>query len=145
MTLKFEVKLPTTWTFITRLVIMMPSRSWYLFWHFWGQGSQKNWMNHVTLTVDLQNWGHKYTLHMTFRISGCMYSKDKISVSILTFSRSRISKKQNQLPNLDSWPWTSRSNLLFLLLYDLSYLWLYTWYKLDLGVDSNFLEVKDLE
>ena len=30
---------------------------------------------------------------MTFRISGCMYSTDKISVSILTFSRSRISKK----------------------------------------------------
>ena len=30
---------------------------------------------------------------MTFRISGCMYSKDKISVSILTFSRSGISKK----------------------------------------------------
>ena len=30
---------------------------------------------------------------MTFGISGCMYSTDKISVSILTFSRSGISKK----------------------------------------------------
>ena len=30
---------------------------------------------------------------MTFRISGCIYSTDKISVLILTFSRSRISKK----------------------------------------------------
>ena len=31
---------------------------------------------------------------MTFRISGCIYSTDEISVSILTFSRSRISKKK---------------------------------------------------
>ena len=30
---------------------------------------------------------------MTFRISGCIYGKDKISVSCLTFSRSKISKK----------------------------------------------------
>ena len=38
---------------------------------------------------------------MTFGISGFMYSTDKISVSILTFSRSGISKKQNQLRDLD--------------------------------------------
>ena len=30
---------------------------------------------------------------MTFRISGCIYSTDKISLLILTFSISRISKK----------------------------------------------------
>ena len=34
---------------------------------------------------------------MTFRISGCIYSKDEISVSIPTFSRSRISKKTKYL------------------------------------------------
>ena len=84
----------------------------------------KTEINHLTLTFDLQNWGHKYILLFDLRISGCIYSKDKISVSILTFLRSRISKKENQLPDLDSWPWTSRSNLL---LYDLSYLWLYKW------------------
>ena len=35
---------------------------------------------------------------MTFRISGCIYSEDKILVSILTFLRSRIlEKKTNYL------------------------------------------------
>ena len=34
---------------------------------------------------------------MTLHISGCIYGTDKISVSILTLSRSRISKKNNYL------------------------------------------------
>ena len=43
--------------------------------------------------VDLRNLRSKIYTIMTLGISGCMYSTDKISVSILTFSRSGISKK----------------------------------------------------
>ena len=41
-----------------------------------------------------------------------------------------------------AWPWKSRSNTF---LHDLSYLRLSTWYKVDLGVDSNIFEVGDFE
>ena len=41
-----------------------------------------------------------------------------------------------------AWPWKSRSNTF---LHDLSYLRLQTWYKVDLGVDSNIFEVKDIK
>ena len=55
-----------------------------------------------------------------------MYSTDKISVSILTFSRNQGSRKK-QIPI--TWLWhlilnVTPSNSL---LYDLRYLWLYTW------------------
>ena len=101
MTLKFEVKLPSTLPFITRLVIMMQNWSWCLFWQFWGRRSQKNWNK----SRDLDGWfsnsrSYIYTI-MTFHISGCIYGTDKISVSILTFSRWRISKKTK----LITWPW----------------------------------------
>ena len=100
-------KPPTNWPFINRLVIMIQSWSWCLFWHFWVRDLRKTEINHVTLTVDLQNWGHKYILHVTFCISGCMYSKDKISVPILTFLRSGISKKTKSI----TWPWQLTLNV----------------------------------
>ena len=45
---------------------------------------------------------------MTFISSGCIHDADLKLVSILTFSRSRLSKTQNQSPDLDVWPWKSR-------------------------------------
>ena len=39
------------------------------------------------------------------------------------------------------WPWKSRSNTF---LHDLSYLRLYTWHKLDPGIESNIFEVKNI-
>ena len=81
--------------------------SWCLFWHFWSRGSQKNWNK----SRDLDGWpsnsrSYIYTI-MTFHISGCIYGTDKISVSILTFSRPRISKKTKSI----TWPWELTLNV----------------------------------
>ena len=44
-------------------------------------------------------------------------------------------------PDLHSWPWKSRSNLLP---NDLHYLWLNTCYRLDFSIDFNIIEVEEL-
>ena len=50
-----------------------------------------------------------YIFLMTLLISGCMHAIDSILVSILTFTMLRILKNQDQSPDLDGWPWLSRS------------------------------------
>ena len=45
-------------------------------------------------------------------------------------------------PDLYSWPWKSRSNII---LNDLYYLWLNTWYRLDFSIDFNIIEVEELK
>ena len=44
-------------------------------------------------------------------------------------------------PDLHSWPWKSRSNILS---NDLHYLWLNTCYRLDFSIDFNIIEVEEL-
>ena len=80
---------------------------------------------------------------MTFVIFGCIHDTDLILVLILTNSRSVISNK----PKLITWPWqlTFETKVKNIYYYDLRYLWLYVWYRHDFGVDSDFLEVRDLE
>ena len=130
---------------------------------------------------------------MTFLSSGCIHAADLILVSILTFSKSRISEN----PKSVTWPWwltlkikvkhvcvwpfvslvvniyrhdlcidfnnfeawdvenvkTIHVSQTFDLVtqghthlsYDLAYLRLYAYYWLDLGVDSNILNVEDLK
>ena len=51
-------------------------------------------------------------------------------------------KTQNQSPDLDVWPWKSRSNTF---LHDLSYLRLQSWYAVNLSVDSNIFEIEDIK
>ena len=48
-----------------------------------GQGSRKNKINYLTLTVDLERQGQTY-FYMIFLIFGCMHDTDLILVSILT-------------------------------------------------------------
>ena len=48
-------------------------------------------INHLILMFDLENLGQTLFC-MTFHISGCKHDTKSILVSILTFSRSRISK-----------------------------------------------------
>ena len=45
-------------------------------------------------------------------------------------------------PDLYSWPWKSRSNII---LNDLHYLWLNTCYRLDFSIDFNIIEVEELK
>ena len=45
-------------------------------------------------------------------------------------------------PDLYSWPWKSRSNII---LNDLYYLWLNTCYRLDFSIDFNIIEVEELK
>ena len=48
-------------------------------------------ISHLTLMFDLENLGQTLFC-MTFHISGCKHDTKSILVSILTFSRSKISK-----------------------------------------------------
>ena len=79
---------------------------------------------------------------MTFHISGCKHDTKSILVSILTFSRSKISK----IIKTNTWPYwlTLKTQGHTLFSYDLAYLRLYACYLLDLGVESNILKVEDL-
>ena len=54
----------------------------------------------LSLLHDLENQGQT-PFCMTFHISGCKHDTKLILVSILTFSRSRISKMLKTIP----WPW----------------------------------------
>ena len=54
----------------------------------------------LSLLYDLENQGQT-PFCMTFHISGCKHDTKLILVSILTFSRSRISKMLKTIP----WPW----------------------------------------
>ena len=58
------------------------------------------------------------------------------------FQCQRSQKTQNQSPDLDVWPWKSRSEIF---LHDLSYLRLQTWYEVDLSVDFNIFKIEDIE
>ena len=61
------------------------------------------------------------------------------------FEHIRCWKSQNDLhmsPDLHSWPWRSRSNIL---LNDLYYLWLDTCYRLDFSIDLNIIKVEELK
>ena len=83
-------------------VYMMQTWSWCRFQHLQCRVSQKTKpkISHLTLMVDLEN--HGQTLFcMTFHISGCKHDTKLILVSILTFSRVRISKKLKTI----TWPW----------------------------------------
>ena len=60
---------------------------------------------------DLENQGQTH-FFTTFLISGCKHDIKLILVSILTFSRSRISNMLKQLCELDGLPWNSRSHIL---------------------------------
>ena len=60
---------------------------------------RKSKISHMTLMVDLENEG-KTHLCMTFRISGCKHHTDMIFVSILTMSRTRMSKMLKQFTYL---------------------------------------------
>ena len=57
----------------------------------------KSRINNLTLMVDLENEGQTH-LCMTFLISGSKHDTNSILVSILTFSRSRISKMLKSNP-----------------------------------------------
>ena len=54
----------------------------------------------LSLLHDLENQGQT-PFYLTFHISGCKHDTKLILVSILTFSRSRISKMLKTIP----WPW----------------------------------------
>ena len=79
---------------------------------------------------------------MTFINSGCIHDADLTLVSILTFQGRGSQKTKNQSPDLDVWPWKSRSNIF---LHDLSYLRLQTWYEVDLSVDFNIFKIEDIK
>ena len=81
---------------------------------------------------------------MTFHISGCKHDTKLILVSILTFSRSRISKCWKQTRDLDGWPWNSRSHTCIVWPSLTPAVYNYTWCRLDLSVDSNIFWVEDL-
>ena len=142
MTLKFEVKLSTTWPFITRLVVMMQSWSWCLFWHFWGQGSQKNWNK----SRDLDSWPSKsrsswvfndllhfrlYTwyrldLHVDFKVF------DARDLAVITiFHLTSTDDLDHQGQNYLLWP--------------LAHHGLDTWFRLNLGVDLNISNFGNLK
>ena len=53
---------------------------------------ENNKINYLTLTVDFERQGQTH-FYMTFLIFGCIHDTDIILVSILTKSRSVISKK----------------------------------------------------
>ena len=57
-------------------------------------------INHLTLMFDLENLGQIFFC-MTFHISGCKHDTKSILVSILTFSRSKISK----IIKTNTWPY----------------------------------------
>ena len=99
-------------------------------------------INHVTLTDDLEIWGQT-SFNSSIHNKTCNCDADSILVSILTFLRSGISEKLK----LITWPWrlTFKLKVIHIYYYDLPYLWLYIWYRQDLGVDSYFLKAKDLE
>ena len=63
----------------------------------------------LSLLHDLENQGQTLFC-MTFLISGRKHDTNSILVSILTFSRSRISKMLKKLRDLNGWPWNSRSH-----------------------------------
>ena len=65
--------------------------------------------NILSLLHDLENQGQT-PFCMTFLISGCKHDTNSILVSILTFSRSRISKMLKNLRDLNGWSWNSRSH-----------------------------------
>ena len=100
-------------------------------------------INHLTLMFDLENLGQTFFC-MTFHISGCKHDTKSILVSILTFSRSKISKIIKTNTWL-TWPYrlTLKLKVIHFFLYDLAYLRLCACYLLDLGVESNILKVED--
>ena len=61
----------------------------------------------LSLLLDFDNQGQT-PFCMTFHISGCKHDKNSILVSILTFSRSRISKCYKKSHDLNGWLWNSR-------------------------------------
>ena len=92
----------------------------------------------LSLLHDLENQGQT-SFCMTFLISGCKHDTKLILVLILTFSRSQISnmlKKNHATLKVDLGTQGHTHSL-----YDLSYLRLYTGYRLDLGVDSNICKI----
>ena len=91
---------------------------------------------------DLENLGQTLFC-MTFHISGCKHDTKSILVSILTFSRSRISK----MLKTNTWPWRLTLKLKVIHFSHMTLLisgcmpainWL------DLGVESNIFKVEDL-
>ena len=70
----------------------------------------------LSLLHDFENQGQTPSC-VTFLISGCEHDIKSILVSILTFSRSRISKMLKKLRDFDGWPWNSSHTRS---LYDLS-------------------------
>ena len=89
---------------------------------------------------DLENQGQT-PCYVTFLISVFKQDTNSILVSILTFSRSTISKMLIKSRDLNSWPRNSRSHTFIVWPFQLR---LYTCCKFDLGVDSNIHNVKDL-
>ena len=82
----------------------------------------------------------------TLARSGCIYSKvqDLGVDSPVNFLKIQESSKKK----LITWPWQLTLNVKVKThfgTYDLSYLWLHTWYRLDLDADSNYIEANDLE
>ena len=67
-------------------------------------------MKKFYLSYDLENQGQT-PFCVTFLISGCKHDTKSILVSILTFSRLKISKMLKKLCDLDGWPWNSRSHI----------------------------------
>ena len=81
--------------------------------------------SHLTLMFDLENLGQTLFC-MTFHISGCKHDTKSILVSILTFSRSRISKLLKNKHLTLTVDLETQGHTLFS--YDLAYLRLYACY-----------------
>ena len=98
-------------------------------------------INHLTLMFDLENLGQTFFC-MTFHISGCKHDTKSILVSILTFSRSKISK----IIKTNTWPYWLTLKLKVIHFFHMTLLisGCMPCYLLDLGVESNILKVEDL-
>ena len=83
---------------------------------------------------DLENLGQTFFC-MTFHISDCKHDTKSILLSILIFSRSKISKNNKNKHVTLSVDLETQGHTLFS--YDLAYLRLYACYLLDLGVESK--------
>ena len=95
---------------------------------------------HLTSKYDLDNQGHNYLLWPFVHHGLDTWYRLNLGVD-LNISDFGNLKMTNMSPDLHSWPWKLRSNILP---NDLHYLWLNTCYRLDFSIDFNIIEVEEL-
>ena len=95
---------------------------------------------HLISTDDLENQGQSYLLWPLVHHGLYTWYMPILAVD-LNISDVENLKMTNMSPDLYSWPWKSRLNILSNYLY---YLWLNTCYRLDFSISFNLIEVEEL-